>query len=258
MVRSLDALADDVQIQRPLKWARTFQPILVAGVSVAAGFFLASGGVGFLLSTVHHAVNWRFEEVFDHRKWLQRMVDSDVLELKYRPGGDPVPKDQVKRVSRISAWAILTALWHERAHKNELASATVRATGLADLTHSIGTLRVVSVVAPLTVVTILANVATLSTRPADILRWVSAFLVGIVLWLVQREGYRRTGKLAREVIEQSLTDVLVAEMKLGLPVAAHLSPEESTVSFPVVSRVRGWLSRWFRIGPPRLSNREDR
>src|SRR5205823_5289442 len=56
------------------------------GVALVAAALLASGGLGFFLSTIHHTVHWRCgwprPPAMDHTIVLQRLVDEGMLELR--------------------------------------------------------------------------------------------------------------------------------------------------------------------------------
>src|SRR5579862_3199530 len=56
------------------------------GVGAAIALFLASGGIGFILSTVHHSLNWWCDEVLDHKAWLTDLVRAKVIAIREKPG----------------------------------------------------------------------------------------------------------------------------------------------------------------------------
>ncbi len=189
------------------------------GLGLAVGLLLASGAVGFILSTVHHALHWSLgEPLGDYQKWLQRLTALGRLEVIDQATGRPMEPEQIKALSRISAWSILTTLWHERA-KSQLEAPTTRAMSLADLAHSIGTLRIATLLAATTAIWIASSSHQIGTL--ELSRVVLAGLVAVLLLILQWDGYLRTARLGQAVIEQSLTDCLVKESH---PVKVCASP----------------------------------
>ena len=179
------------------------------GIGVAVTLFLASGAVGFVLSTIHHALQWReTDSILDHRKFVRRLVERGIVEVSRT--GDKAAHESFDWLTRERAWAVLTALWHERAKEEKaIEGATSRATALTDLAHSLGTMRVSSLLAPMAALLTLAFTTTLSRSSGDYLRFLSAVAISLGMWLLQNGGYRRAGRLAHLFIEQTLTDVFL-------------------------------------------------
>jgi hypothetical protein len=107
-------------------------------VIAAATAFVASGGIGFLLSTFHHflvgtlyhyiGLGFRYRRILNllESRNLLRIVDlSDVpLHIRWWQAG--------------REWTVVTGLWHERRELQRIKGATPRADSLADSAHSLG------------------------------------------------------------------------------------------------------------------------
>src|ERR1700723_1726336 len=114
-----------------------------SGIAVVFAGLLASGGIGFILSAIHH--NWHGRTsprlpkatTMDHSEVIKRLIDAEILKVR------GVSKDEI---TRENAWIIMNAVWHQRVENNcKIKGATARMTALVDLVHSLGTARIASI-----------------------------------------------------------------------------------------------------------------
>jgi hypothetical protein len=83
-----------------------------AGAGLAFALFLASGGIGYLLSVVHHTLhhcnrwwilplNWtrRWLTVVDHTKVINELLDAGLLDGRRFDGGTDVKIDRAKLIA---------------------------------------------------------------------------------------------------------------------------------------------------------------
>jgi hypothetical protein len=89
-----------------------------AGAGLAVALFLASGGIGYLFSVIHHWSHWRFNckwlSAIDHTRIIKRLSEEGLLELKRLDGFEV----DIDAIDRRSAWVILTAVWKEISEMN--------------------------------------------------------------------------------------------------------------------------------------------
>jgi hypothetical protein len=104
---------------------------LAALLGAALAALVVSGGLGFVLSTVHHAAYvWVRGLCIDHRGVLTWAIKKG--KLKVYP--------ESSELSRREAWRILAAFWHERLGESpRLRSANPRVDTLTDIVHGAGT-----------------------------------------------------------------------------------------------------------------------
>jgi hypothetical protein len=198
-----------------------------AGAAVVLTLLVASGGLGFLFGTIHHALHWLGLGAMDHRGVIQRLVQRGALQLRSQRSDrliDPA------KISREQAWIAVSSLWHPRTGDDKrIKGADDKAKALTDLTHSLGTGFVASLAAVLVAYTLAAHAApaagwTLSMvgRPRAAIAIAFAVAVSLSHWW----NYRRTSRLAQQVIDQVLADVIVAEKGAATdPVVTHVEWE---------------------------------
>ena len=119
-----------------------------ANWSVPVALLVTSGGIGFLFSTIHHALHrdvyplilpW---STVDHRPTLISLADR--LSLVDQEENQVNPN----QLTRAGAWRVVTAIWHERRETSDrLRSANQRTVELFDHAHAAGTALVASVAA---------------------------------------------------------------------------------------------------------------
>ena len=208
-----------------------------AGAGLAFALFLASGGIGYLLSVVHHTLhhtlhdckryrllrwlplNWtrRWLTVVDHTKVINELLDADLLDVLKFDRGTIVKIDRTTdEIDRTTAWVMVTAVWKENLKDDSrIHSADACATGLTDITHSAGAARIGAIFA-LVVVVVLVGL--------DFFGWLGrhgglgppwwpgliAILIGSLLVGLHHGNYLRSGKLMERFIHEVLLDALWA------------------------------------------------
>jgi len=180
-------------------------------LGVVFATLLASGGVGFVFSLVHHVVHWaRPRPGLDHSKLISRLRNANVIQLVDAESGLEIAEDA--KVSPANAWIIVTSLWHERLTKSDhIKAAEPKASVLVDMTHTTGTARVACAFAWITTFLIAGHAAQVSFEPEPVFRFIGANVLAGLLFFVHHWNCKRVRYLAQGVIEEVLHDALVAE-----------------------------------------------
>jgi hypothetical protein len=201
------------------------------GLALILAAVLASGGAGFLFSTIHHALHWMpwgkdgsflFVPPIAHTgvvEWLRQKGMVCVYQIRAgQRARERFPETVTllpeERLAPQSAWLVQQVLWFARLRDAEssIAAAEPRSVALHDLAHSLGTARIASVVAALTAfLNPLFLRAEWSGDFGDILRYVSALVLAALVLLVQHENYRRACRNAEAFVDGVLTEALVRE-----------------------------------------------
>jgi hypothetical protein len=187
-----------------------FKKDVGAGLAIVTLF--ASGGIGFIFSSIHHYIHWRCEScVIDHRGLLVSLRSHGILCLVDRDSGDALPESETP--DRFQAWAILTALWHERLAdgSGKIKSADPRVTSLSDLAHSAGSARVAAGSAWIISLFVLGHCCSYSTEIYAVARFVVGNALAVLLLWLHHKGYERIGEAMCRVVEQVLCDALSEE-----------------------------------------------
>jgi hypothetical protein len=191
-----------------------------SGVGLIIATLLASGGVGFLFSVIHHQLHWCDQiGAVDHSSFVAALRERGIILLRDRNSGD-VLADTVTP-NRFEAWSIVTGLWHERlTRKNSLIKgADPRSTSLVDLVHSVGTARVAAGAAWIFALLILWRTCVLSTEGWAVARFIVGNILAAVFVLLYQRAYTRTGEALERVIEQILDDALTQERsQMSVPI----------------------------------------
>ena len=170
-----------------------------SGVAAAFGGFLASGALGFLLSTFHHVWFWRREHL-DYRPFFQRLVGNGLVEL------DPVPD------SAQDAWITLNRFWHVRMATSQLVNgANDRANSFSNLVHSLGAARMgfwVAVAAS-GITALFVSHGNQSDSGWDRLAFGLTVVVIVFLGTVHMQAYFRTLEQSRDFTQQVLEEAIV-------------------------------------------------
>lgn len=199
------------------------------GTAVVLAGLLASGCLGFVLSACHHALMWRQKgETFDYRRTVRALEARQVIRLYSQDTGNPIVQDSL---TQEDAWAICTAMWHERTKTSPvIQGGESKAASLADAAHSIGAARVAATSAAIVVFgMIVPSVATFSLSATPILRYASSLVVAYLVAELFRQSYNRTARFAEQVMEQVLFDALVLERTArGSPIAAWIGRSHFT------------------------------
>lgn len=201
-----------------------------SSAALVIGTLVASGGIGYLFGVVHHALHWiRSGAPLNHTACIRALIDQGELKV-----ADARTRQAIKAsdIDRSAAWVILTALWYTRVESDQsIKGANDRASGLADLAHSTGTAFVASVAALVLAVSTVVAVGTVVLEWEPVLRYVVGLGLGLAISWVLWRGSQRTAELARGVIDEVLTDVLVRTSGLlGVPVETHLTSAKVSAS----------------------------
>jgi len=190
-----------------------------AGVGAAVAAFLASGGVGYLLSVMHHAHHNRFSGTIDHTGLLTRLAGFNYLSIQ--SGTPPTP---AANLSRSEAWVVTTSVWRQRLRGDSaVLAANPYCATLTDLTHGAGAVRIGAVAAVVLACFspwIFQGLA--SSRFSG--SWFCCFVLGAGLVVLHELNYRRTGLLTQAYVDEVLTDCLRQESQEGKqPVVTYLT-----------------------------------
>lgn len=191
-----------------------------SGIALVFAALLASGGLGTIFSTIHHSWHRRKKCRFmDHREVINRLEAEDILGLK----GQSSETDKTKTpLTRDQAWSILVALWHERVESNPLIkTANERTEELVDLLHSMGTNRVAAVAAAVVAFGLVLEDSTFDLIHfwayfqdfKLLLHFLLAVAIGAGMVAVFQSAYVNIARLTQDVIDQVLSDALLAERK---------------------------------------------
>jgi len=188
-------------------------PIVNSGIGLATILLFGSGGIGFIFGVIHHHVHAHFGSV-DQAGTVNRLRGRNIIRLIDTESGNEFNNGY--RITRLNAWIIVTAIWHERIKTNKkIKSANTRTDSLADMTHSTGTARVASVCAWLLTLGIAMNTFQISFKGVDILHFVIMNMIAFMLMTVFHCAYKRTGASVERVVEGVLFDALVDERRIS-------------------------------------------
>lgn len=181
------------------------------GLGVVIATLLASGGLGALLSTIHHTMHWHLDSrAVDHRGFVTRLRQAGVVRLMDATSGVECGGDV--DISRSLAWSILTALWHQRIGATQsLVGAEPKAALAMDQVHAAGTARVAAGMAWVVALCVAASVSTFDFGSCTVALFVAGNAVGCGLLWLHQSNYLRLSALFQSLMEEVLTDVLVKE-----------------------------------------------
>jgi hypothetical protein len=211
-----------------------------SGLGLLFATLLASGGAGMVFSCIYHYWHWEKGTAMDHKDVLIRLDKEGILNAR---------DVDFKTLCREDAWIILTALWHERLKSNEtIGSADPKVADMLDLVHSIGTSRVAALVAAIVAFAVAASFSQFDpTIGGPCIRFIIALVLAFsVPWLLHA-NFVRIARLAQGVIDQVLSDALMAEGKLPEKSPASTddnAPKESTASTDGNASIEGKVSTW--------------
>jgi len=206
-----------------------------AGIGFILATIIGSGGLGFVFSVVHHTLLWGCRWIWltgpvDHRNLIARLRSRNIIRIFDIQSGNVMLLDYWTP-DKFEAWAIVTALWHERivtSKKNsiKIKSAEPRADSLSNLYHSLGAARIASVFAVIAALSVASHVADFSPDMSDVIRFIIAIMIATTLVVFHFYAFCRAGLAAQKVIEEVLTDALVDETLIG-PVKTYFHPTDS-------------------------------
>jgi hypothetical protein len=187
-------------------------------LSVPLTLFLASGGVGFLLSVIYHWIYWTCGPswlVVNHQSLLRDAVSRGWLELHQRQDGKQV---DAKRLTRRDAWRVVTSFWVQRGESSQAISRADSGTDtFASTMHGLGTSLVGSVMA--IPVWVLAHHALSGQWPT----WYW-FIPPMVICFVQCMNFRTTVKHFQSVVDMIVAGELEREfLARGNPGIVHVA-----------------------------------
>jgi hypothetical protein len=188
------------------------------GIGVLIAGFLGSGGLGYIFSSVHHNIHaWEGSPAMNHKNVIKRLVAERILILRH---DDEKPLDPAN-LTRSDAWIILTSLWHERTNEGtKIANMEKRTRDLVDQVHALGASRIAAVCAPAAAFLLAAKSGHLDLGTIPVLLFLLAVFIALFMFETFQIGYRRTARYAQGVIDQVLTDTLLAEKARGAPFEA--------------------------------------
>jgi hypothetical protein len=180
-----------------------------ATIGTGVTIFVASGGLGFILSNIYHFISWSvFRGVItvNHKRLIEHSVRANTLRLTELESGE-----KVNRISRRAAWQVATAIWYSRLGCSQrLKGASGRTDSLTSIVHSIGTL---------TVGTFIVSICVFSYAffTLQIAMWDKWLLVGLIVFLPvsQAAAYKVAVHHAQRVIDQILYEELRFSRSLG-------------------------------------------
>lgn len=189
--------------------------------SVAAAVLVA-GGLGFVFSTLHHAVHWYpwFEwlAAIDHRDLLRFLIQRGILTCYDSRDGSRMPVGNIARLKRLEAWTAVSALWHQRLGTcAQIREAHRRMGAFYDLTHALGTLRVACLAAAMSTLAVASFICEFCFQGQAILRFIIFVIIAAALLCVHQYSYRTTGRITQRFVDQILTDALIDEYCSGKP-----------------------------------------
>jgi hypothetical protein len=124
-------------------WQRTLERTMAwlqgDALGTAVSLFVVSGGIGFVLATIHHFLHWRLWiplRLAARPTAVEKAIGAGLLELidaetRQCMTAYPKPRQQ---------WQVLVSLWHQRkSTSSQIGSATDRVESLSDLVHGVGT-----------------------------------------------------------------------------------------------------------------------
>lgn len=185
-----------------------------AGLGLVLTALLATGGLGFLFSVLHHAWHWRGDGVVNHRTLVVRLVANNVIQIHDpRHHERTFKEEEVRRdLDRQTAWIIVSSLWFPRLGSDKLISgAEAKTSALTDLMHALGTARVATIAAILAAMVIAALGGTPDLEAG--IPMALMLTIAVLLLAVQWASYRRLGVFAQRVIDEILTDALTNEVE---------------------------------------------
>jgi hypothetical protein len=199
-----------------------------AGAGLAVVLFLASGGLGYLFSVIHHRLHWcTRRSTIDHTRVVNKLLDAGLLDLQKLDKTTTVKIRETDKIDRRAAWAIVTAIWKESLRNTSgIQSADACATGLTDIMHSAGTARIATisalgVVGLWSVLDVCGQLGAHSgfmpssrfcggvSIAITIVSIVIAALLGVLLLVLHHVNYLRTGELTERFIHEVLSDTLL-------------------------------------------------
>jgi len=188
-------------------------------LGVVFATLLASGGVGFVFSVMHHVVLWSWidAEILDLSGVVARLLKLKVLELCDANTGE---KLKLEEVSRIDGWVIVTSLWNIRLENSQIKAAAPQGQLMTDLTHTAGTARVATFFSFAAAMIVVASNSHFSFDIGAVARFIGAVLVFSGLFYVHHRNYKHLANLCLRYFDEVFSDVMMLEA--NKPVRTHV------------------------------------
>ena len=235
-----DAYSSFAQIKKMLTAIGPPQGQFTALIALTITALVASGGLGYLFSTIHHCLYWWGYWpwgilICDHKGVLRAAEHQGLLSLSLQ-GGE---KTHACRLSRRGAWRVLASVWHERLESSQIIrSADPRAESLTDLMHGAGTAFVASFSAGL--------IFWFFVLCAD-QRWSAFALAPLTLAIIHFLNYVTVMRHTKGFVETVLLD------HFSNPAEKEIRPILLKISKRELSRLCWLWGRWARRNNRRCS-----
>jgi hypothetical protein len=178
-----------------------------------AGVFLASGGLGYIFSSVHHWRLWRCEpDIFDHRPVIRKLRDMGKVEINATDVMELDGKDPLK--ARTTAQILSLGIWYQLDTQQRVYD---QLRLLGNQAHGLGAAYIASIFAILTSVFVVLT-SEVSCRQTGIpmldtlseVNFWSRFLLIIILgWFfccIFKKGLKRVAMFAQRIYDNCLID----------------------------------------------------
>ena len=193
----------------------------IADLSIPFTVLIASGGIGYIFSLIHHFLFWQLYAwrewtslIYDHRDMLKALEEKGHLKFIDQREIEKKAQD----ITLENAWRVVCSVWHERKEDSmRIKGADDRTTSLSDIMHGAGTSFVGSVFAVIAWLSI--QLMLFEARP---LWWVIPISLFIVF--VHWKNYKTTVRQCQGVIEIIFADELAnPSIKFSHPHRVRLS-----------------------------------
>ncbi|MBI3657348.1 MAG: hypothetical protein HY232_13095 [Acidobacteria bacterium] len=194
------------------------------GLALVAASIFASGGLGYLFSSIHHTIRWWWCPVINHKELILSLTAGNFLALRNQADNTLIDQTTLKNLTLPDAWIIASTLWFNRLKTSEvIAGADSRTASLVDLSHSLGTLRISCVTAFMATLWIASNIGWFDLHCEPVLRFSAFIFLFFVLLCIHQCSHKKTALFAEGIINETLADVLIAERnRLGHPVETRV------------------------------------
>jgi hypothetical protein len=209
----------------------------IGGFFAATSLILLCGGIGFILSTLYHTLSWlpvfRFlVPAVDHRDLLKYLCQGDWPLLKIRRRRWDNKNIDLNEIKCRGGWEIVTAFWHEnRTSIKIIESANPRVDNLQDITHSIGTMYVGSLIAILFLFVFWPWYLCYTATPF-LWGWhlILPVVISIMLALIHGQNYREVLLKYQGLINKILLDALEEyRKKKGFYYTAYVAEDDGDI-----------------------------
>lgn len=197
-------------------WVLTQLAVLLreqVGVGSAIAGVVASGGVGYIFSVIHHLIHnhVRWLAPIDYSAVLNRLVSTGQISILSISEGEK--RTSAREFTRNDALPVLTSLWHERSKSCAIVSGVEsRLNSFHDTAHASGTARIAVGAALITTVLIAGEISQFEPAWPSVLRFALMSGVAVAAGALFWEDYYRVGNLAQRMLDEVLSDAIAKEM----------------------------------------------